>query len=352
MSWSTDPVAAYNELYYEGVEAADAALRQQAATGIAKLLAKPGAIPGAGRDGAVAELLQWLRDEDAKVRLACVEALGHAVHPTEQICIGLQEALSDADGEVRDAAEEALSGASVSDAGTDASKANTSRDWLLRDKWLGFYDGSFAPHLQTAAGVAASIDGLPWRSGAPSSKLVEFIAAGKLSPDAAAIELGCGTGENLACLASACRHAVGVDIAPAAVCATDLTLAAAGLSARTLVADVLALPDDLQGAFDFVFDSQTYHCVRKVDEDGAAAAVVSLLRPNGLLLLLTGNADEPEERGPERLTRQDLEKAFVTRGLSCEACEAFRFDWTDAYRRQPQAEPPLGWCSVWRRSAE
>ena len=83
-----------------------------------------------------------------------------------------------------------------------------------------------------------------------------------------------------------------------------------------------------------------------------ALRVSSLLRADGVLLLLTGNADEAAERGPERLTRADLERCFATRGLVCEACDAFRFDATAAYERQPQAEPPLGWCSVWRKTGE
>ena len=136
-----------------------------------------------------------------------------------------------------------------------------------------------------------------------------------------------------------------------AVRAAGEALAAAGCaSARAIVADVLALPGELRGTFDFVFDCQTYQCVRKVDETAAAVAICSLLKPNGVLLLLTGNADEPAERGPERLTREDLDRAFASTGLVCEACEPFRFEWTAAYRRQTEfSEPPLGWCSVWRR---
>ena len=223
------------------------------------------------------------------------------------------------------------------------------REWLLRDKWIGFYDGTFAPHLP--AGSAGSIDELPWRSGTPSSQLVNYLSKcdEKALREGAAIELGCGTGENLVFLAGAFRRAVGVDISPEAVHVAEMAVAAAGSSAQTLVADVLALPCELHEAFDLVFDCQTFHCVRKVDEAAAAAAMVSLLKPDGVLLLITGNADEAEERGPERLTRADLDRAFATRGLVCEACEPFRFDWTAAYRRQPFPKPPLGWCSVWRR---
>jgi SAM-dependent methyltransferase len=220
------------------------------------------------------------------------------------------------------------------------------RNWLRSGKWQAFYDGSFAPHLPGSSGT---IEQLPWRSGAESASLVEYIAAGRLPYESRVLELGCGTGENLVCLARACRHVTGVDIVPAAVVATEAKLTASGVIASVLVADVLALPEAFVGGFDFVFDCQTYHCARKVDEAAAAAAVCSLLAPGGRLMLLTGNADEPEERGPERLSREDLDRAFATRGLVCEECVPFRFDMTDAYRRQAHAEPPLGWRSVWLR---
>lgn len=228
--------------------------------------------------------------------------------------------------------------------------ASDERAWLLRDKWLGFYDGSFAPHLGN--GRSGSIDLLPWRSGNASTQLVEYLARHTPEKGGAAIELGCGTGENLVCLARAFEQAVGVDISPVAVQSTSEALTAAQcVNGRAVVADVLALPGEYEGTFDFVFDCQTFHCVRKVDEAAAASAVSSLLKPNGVLLLLTGNADEPTERGPERLSREDLDRAFVPLGLVCEACESFHFDWTAVYRRQAEfTEPPLGWCSVWRRA--
>jgi hypothetical protein len=111
-------------------------------------------------------------------------------------------------------------------------------------------------------------------------------------------------------------------------------------------------PSDGGGmAFDFALDVQTFHCVRKVDRVAAALAYESLLRPGGTLLMLTGNADEPVERGPERLTRAEVQAAFDGTELRLERLEAFRFEWTDAYRRQPFDEPPLGWLSVWTRRA-
>ena len=227
---------------------------------------------------------------------------------------------------------------------------SSSREWQLRGKWEAFYDGTFAPHLHSTPGT---LEQLPWRSGEPSTPLVEYVAAGRLPANNSVIEVGCGTGENLAFLASWCHcPVVGVDICEQALEEAWRVIDRAGLQAnvRTLQANVLDLPSELIGQFDFVLDCQTFHCVRKVDEAGAAAALASLLRPGGRLFLLTGNADEPHERGPERLTQAELQAALEPAGFTCEECVSFMFDQTDAYRKQPYHGPPLGWRSVWCRN--
>ena len=69
-------------------------------------------------------------------------------------------------------------------------------------------------------------------------------------------------------------------------------------------------------AFDFIFDCQTFHCLHGVDRGRAAVNYASLLRPGGRLLMLTGSAEEPTDRGPVRLTRAEVEHAFDPPGAS------------------------------------
>ena len=112
------------------------------------------------------------------------------------------------------------------------------REWLLRGKWCGFYDGSFAPHLASLGVKPGSLDSqsamaaLPWRSGKPSSQLVEYLAGGGVARGAACVELGCGTGENLVCLAGAFRNVTGVDVSPIAMRIASEAVARAGLNAQ------------------------------------------------------------------------------------------------------------------------
>ena len=254
--------------------------------------------------------------------------------------------------------------------------------WQRRGKWEAFYSGLFRPHLASVPDRPPPIEALPWRSKSATHELIKWIHQGRLPTTARCVELGCGTGENLCALARASAFALGIDVVAAAVTATNAALALAKLTnAHAVVADILSLravvgacgtgigmtmrcdgggggmpveiaPSDGGGmAFDFALDVQTFHCVRKVDRQCAALAYESLLRPGGTLLMLTGNANEPVERGPERLTRAEVQAAFEGTELRLERLEAFRFEWTDAYRRQPFEEPPLGWLSVWTRRA-
>ena len=121
-------------------------------------------------------------------------------------------------------------------------------DWLLREKWLGFYAGSYAPHLSSE--VLEPSEHLPWRTKAPASQLLEFLATWEAAEAALrALELGCGTGENLVALAGDRRFSFvsGVDIVPEAVRITQEALQEAGFlhsnAAQVICADVFKLRD-------------------------------------------------------------------------------------------------------------
>ena len=65
-------------------------------------------MPGGGRTGASALLLEWLQSSDAEVRLAVVEALAGAAGNTDDERAALERACLDSDEDVRDAALEAI----------------------------------------------------------------------------------------------------------------------------------------------------------------------------------------------------------------------------------------------------
>ena len=235
---------------------------------------------------------------------------------------------------------------------------------------------------------------LPWDSGKPSSQLVSFVheAFGDRLPQASsdtvaacepgkgdevgaarrprAVEIGCGTGGSCVFLAQQGFHVVGVDLVPEAVEAARSRAEAAGVAERCtfLVGDALQLPRRWReqqkqeqqkqeeeeeeawraaqlapNTFDLVYDCQTFHVLRKLDEEGIVGVYRQLLKPGGFLLTLTGNAKEPEV-GPCVLSREELQHAF--REMRVVSVAETRFDMTPTYAKL--AQPPLAWCGVFQ----
>jgi SAM-dependent methyltransferase len=104
------------------------------------------------------------------------------------------------------------------------------------------------------------------------------------------------------------------------------------------------------GTFDMIYDCQVYHAL--VKDDAAAQAqlpqlLYSLLKPGGLLLMLTGNANEPEV-GPAVLSGQELLAPLLEAGLECVLLRQSRFDATPYYVNV-LGKRPLAWWVVLQR---
>ena len=107
MSWQSDPLGAFTSSTTRSIFRPIARLR--ATTGeVTTADHEAGGIPGAGRTGASALLLEWLQSSDAEVRLAVVEALAGAESNTDDERAALERACLDSDEDVRDAALEAI----------------------------------------------------------------------------------------------------------------------------------------------------------------------------------------------------------------------------------------------------
>ena len=91
-------------------------------------------------------------------------------------------------------------------------------------------------------------------------------------------------------------NALGIDLIKATVLEARAQAAAdpdCSARVRFLQGDVFQLPATLgyslvRPGFDFVFDSQCFHCLRTVDETAAVEAICNLMRPGALLFVLTG----------------------------------------------------------------
>lgn len=215
----------------------------------------------------------------------------------------------------------------------------------------------------------------PWESDCPyeiltraleGDEALQALAAKALSGSIEAIELGCGSGHNSVFLAEKGFRVVGVDIvADALVKARSLAESKLGAVAGRVTwaqLDVFKLLDDvpveqlpggraLGSRFDLILDFQCFHVLRPLGEEKLVEVLAGLLRPGGLLLIVTGNADEPEDRGPVRLRREELEKAFAGSSLEFLWLRAERMTATPAYAKSG-SQPPLAWAGLLRKTGD
>lgn len=99
----------------------------------------------------------------------------------------------------------------------------------------------------------------PWEMGGPRPEVVELVESGQLHPSPA-IDLGCGTGDNVIYLARHGFSVVGVDISPKAIDQARTKARDAGVLAHFLVSDITELTG-VGGPFDLVLDFGCLHCI-------------------------------------------------------------------------------------------
>ena len=132
----------------------------------------------------------------------------------------------------------------------------------------------------------------PWDVGEPCPPLLSlWREAG--SPPGRALVLGCGTGADAVAFAQLGNAVTAVDFAPSAVPAVEARAAAAGVTLNAVCADVLGMPADWTGRFDYALEHTCYCAISPDDRDRYVAEVARVLRPGGLLLAVLFNHGGP-----------------------------------------------------------
>lgn len=185
----------------------------------------------------------------------------------------------------------------------------------------------------------------PWDSGLPSRELTRTLAERRIVPCRVA-ELGCGSGTNALHLASLGFQVTAFDLSEVALERARAKASAAALSIDFRQADLCRFDAAAWNGepFDFLFDRGCYHCARKIDLPGYRRALERLSRPGTLYLTLTGNANDAAERGPPKLTPEEIEADL---GALFERVSLRPFHFEDP----GGVDGPLGWSCLMRRSA-
>jgi len=144
----------------------------------------------------------------------------------------------------------------------------------------------------------------PWDIGKPDCNLIQTV---KTLPIACckALDIGCGTGDNVIWLSQQGFQVVGIDSSDIAIERAKNKAAAASVTCTFDVLDFLKR--QVEGApFGFAFDRGCFHVVASSeDRQHFAERVHSILEEGGLWLSLIGNADEKRDGGgpPQRSAR-------------------------------------------------
>jgi SAM-dependent methyltransferase len=161
---------------------------------------------------------------------------------------------------------------------------------------------------------------VPWGNLAAHPLLVDWLAHNPRLDGLAALDIGCGLGDNAAALAGE-----GADVT-----AFDLVLRAAEWAQNRFpdrgvhfrAADLFDPPADWRGAFDFVHETYTLQALPAEIFASAQEAMASFVKPGGRLLLISRARDEAQQFDgpPWPLTRQNIE-AFSAYGLTLQTLE-------------------------------
>jgi hypothetical protein len=191
----------------------------------------------------------------------------------------------------------------------------------------------------------------PWETGQASSELQRIVSEIPVRP-CRALELGCGTRANAVWLAQQGFEVTALDLSPLAIERACRRADEAGVRIHFLAADVLNLPPELAGPFDFFFDRGCYHVVRREDPQAYVKTLCRLIAPKALGLVLTGNARQPQQPGPPVVSEEQIRKELGSR-FDIVHLREFRFDqgetdstrflgWSCLLRHRVEAEPHAG----------
>ncbi len=160
----------------------------------------------------------------------------------------------------------------------------------------------------------------PWEIGRPQKSFVEV--AHRIN--GSILDAGCGTGDTAIFFASRGHKVTGIDFVAGPIKLAKQKAGERGLKITFLVMDAITLKD-LPVVFDAAIDSGLFHVFGDDDRRRYVDGLSSVLKPGGRLFLLCFSDEEPPGQGPRRVSRNEIELAFVD-GWNIESIAPTRFE--------------------------
>jgi SAM-dependent methyltransferase len=216
---------------------------------------------------------------------------------------------------------------------TDRTRARTlAGESTARGDAVGWFERLYA---EASRGEAV----VPWADLAPNPHVVAWLDRERPAPGRA-LDVGCGLGDTAEDLTRRGFDVVAFDVAPSAVAQARRRFPKSRVDYR--VADLLALPRELEGAFDLVVECYTLQVLPPQARMAAVEALRRCVAPGGTLLVVARGREpgEPPGEMPWPLTRAEVE-GIAGPGLVLAGLE----DFLDA------EEPPVRRLRAWLRRA-
>ena len=156
----------------------------------------------------------------------------------------------------------------------------------------------------------------PWANHAPHPHLVSWARAQHLmGAGQRALVIGCGLGDDAEFLSGRGFDVTAFDISETAIDICQRRFPDSDV--HYVVADLFALPEDWQQAYDFVLESRTIQALPASMSHKTIEAIANLVAPGGTLLVLCDGREPHEAKGhiPWPLSRRELQ-AFIEQGLT------------------------------------
>jgi cyclopropane fatty-acyl-phospholipid synthase-like methyltransferase len=148
----------------------------------------------------------------------------------------------------------------------------------------------------------------PWDIGRPQPAFLALADAGAVQ--GRVLDVGCGTGEHVLMAAGLGLNATGVDLAENALEAAREKARVRGLTPRFLRHDARKLAE-LGESFDTVLDCGLFHIFADDDRAAFVDSLRSAVAPGGRYFMLCFSDQQPGDRGPRRVTRDEIEASFA-----------------------------------------